>query len=94
VLTPSAFTGTLRLDEVVPFELLFVGAVPGIKMYGACTCTRVRTSRKSQLCARRMGWLHCMTSCVRALEEHRMRQSSSDWVRLHLAEVACRRVLL
>ena len=40
MLTPSAFTGTLRLDEVVPFELLFVGAAPGIKMYGACTCAR------------------------------------------------------
>ena len=72
MLTPSAFTGTLRLDEVVPFELLFVEAAPGIKMYGACTCARKRTSRETRLCARRMGWLPCMTSCVCALTEHRM----------------------
>ena len=94
MLTPSAFTGTLRLEGVVPFELLFVGDVPGIKMYGACTCDRARTSRKPRLCARRMGRLHCMTSCVHAFKEGCTRKSSSDMLWLHLAVVACRSVQL
>ena len=92
MLTPSAFTGTLRLDEVVPFELLFVGDVPGIKMYGACIYARKRTSRQSRLCACRMGWLRFWIRCDYALKEDCMRKSNCDMLQLHLAVVACRRV--
>ena len=46
---------------------------------------------KPRLCARCMGWLHRMASCVCTPKECCTHRSSSDVLRLHVAVVACRR---